>query len=91
MEKPSYQQVFEAFKAKLGDEEISKTLAKKFITYNEANVDESKEWTVKVSAKKRVKMINWHLAINTFIRNISRYNRDIMIRIERNKLFANEN
>jgi len=91
MEKPSYQMVFEEFKKKLGDEEISKSLAKKFIVYNEANVDNEKDWTVKKSSKVRTKMTNWHLAVNTFIRNISRYNRDIMIRIERNKLFANEN
>lgn len=89
MEKPTYQQVFEEFKKKLGDENVAHMCAKKFVIYNDNNADSSGAWTVKKSKKVREPMTNWHLAVNTFIRNISRYNKDIMVRIQRNKIFSN--
>ena len=87
MERPTYQQVFDEFKKKLGDDDVAHMCAKKFVIYNDNNVDSSGNWTVKKSKKVRVPMTNWQLAVNTFIRNIARYNKDILVRIQRNKLF----
>lgn len=86
MEKPSYQQVFEEFNKKLCDSEVSKLCAERFCIYNEGCRDVMGQWTVKYKGKRHV-MKNWQLAVNTFIRNMPKYSKDLVVKLERNKLF----
>lgn len=86
MDKPNYQQVFDDFNKKLGDEEVAHLCAKRFCNYNEGNRNEMGAWMVKVG-KKRTEMKNWQLAVNTFIRNMPKYSKDLVVKLERNKIF----
>jgi len=90
VEKPTYQQVFEEFNLKLQDELVAHMCAKRFCVYNEGNRNEMGAWTIKKAKNKRVEMKNWQLAVRTFIRNMPVYSKDLVVRLERNKLFKHD-
>jgi len=83
---PSFDEVQVEFFKQVKDDDVSKTLARKFIQYNNNYIVDG-SWTVKKTKKIRTPMKDWKAAVRTFYRNVFRYDKDLVVRIERNKLF----
>ena len=83
---PTFDEVQIEFQKIIPDPEVTAILAQKFIRYNNNYIVDG-SWTVKKTKKIRTPMKDWKAAVRTFYRNVFRYDKDLVVRIERNKLF----
>lgn len=81
---PSYVEVADYFVTKVGDPESAQRMTDRFFQFYSNN-----GWQIKVN-KKLVPMKSWKGAINTWIRNLSKYNKSEVVKIKSKSLFNDE-
>lgn len=83
MIEPTFEEVFNAFLNKIQVSEESMILARKFFDhYQKCN------WEVKVGKNKYKPMISWKKCVDTWVRNIPKYNKKTNVAIAAAKIFT---
>jgi len=79
---PLYEEVYTYFMKKVNHESVAESMSRRFFEFYTKN-----NWQIKISANRMAPMKSWKGTINTWCRNLPKYNKPEHVKLVSKRIF----